>query len=72
MTSWRTAWRNIRKAAGLPHVRFHAPFSSSLMFTRVRSFSQPARSRFRLSNIFSLLLSLTIRARCADFSGSTC
>src|SRR3989442_1665680 len=23
MTSWRTAWRNIRKAAGLPHVRFH-------------------------------------------------
>jgi integrase len=23
MTSWRTAWRNIRKAAGLSHVRFH-------------------------------------------------
>jgi hypothetical protein len=23
MTSWRTAWRNIRKAAGLPRVRFH-------------------------------------------------
>jgi hypothetical protein len=23
MTSWRTAWRNIRKAAGLTHVRFH-------------------------------------------------
>jgi integrase len=23
MTSWRTAWRNIRKAAGLGHVRFH-------------------------------------------------
>jgi integrase len=23
MTSWRTAWRNIRKAAGLVHVRFH-------------------------------------------------
>jgi hypothetical protein len=23
MTSWRTAWRNIRTAAGLPHVRFH-------------------------------------------------
>jgi integrase len=23
MTSWRTAWRSLRKAAGLPHVRFH-------------------------------------------------
>jgi len=23
MTSWRTAWRNIRRAAGLTHVRFH-------------------------------------------------
>jgi hypothetical protein len=23
MTSWRGAWRNVRKAAGLPHVRFH-------------------------------------------------
>jgi integrase len=23
MTSWRTAWRSVRKAAGLPHVRFH-------------------------------------------------
>ena len=23
MTSWRTAWRNIRKAAGPSHVRFH-------------------------------------------------
>jgi integrase len=23
MTSWRTAWRSLRTAAGLPHVRFH-------------------------------------------------
>jgi hypothetical protein len=23
MTSWRSAWRSLRKAAGLPHVRFH-------------------------------------------------
>ena len=23
MSSWRTAWRSVRKAAGLPHVRFH-------------------------------------------------
>jgi integrase len=23
MTSWRIAWRNIRQAAGLSHVRFH-------------------------------------------------
>jgi hypothetical protein len=23
MTSWRTAWRSLRKAAGLSHVRFH-------------------------------------------------
>ena len=23
MTSWRTAWRSLRKAAGLPNVRFH-------------------------------------------------
>jgi len=23
MTSWRTAWRSVRKAAGLPEVRFH-------------------------------------------------
>src|SRR5262245_28456748 len=23
MTSWRTAWRNIRRAAGLPYVLFH-------------------------------------------------
>jgi integrase len=23
MTSWRTAWRSLRKAAGLPQVRFH-------------------------------------------------
>jgi hypothetical protein len=23
MTSWRTAWRSVRKAAGLPRVRFH-------------------------------------------------
>jgi hypothetical protein len=23
MTSWRTAWRSLRKAASLPHVRFH-------------------------------------------------
>jgi integrase len=23
MTSWRTAWRNMRKASGLTHVRFH-------------------------------------------------
>ena len=23
MTSWRSAWRSLRKAANLPHVRFH-------------------------------------------------
>jgi hypothetical protein len=23
MTSWRSAWRSLRKAAGLPNVRFH-------------------------------------------------
>jgi Phage integrase family len=23
MTSWRSAWRSLRNAAGLPHVRFH-------------------------------------------------
>ena len=23
MTSWRSAWRSLRKAAGLSHVRFH-------------------------------------------------
>jgi hypothetical protein len=23
MTSWRTAWRSLRKAAGLSHIRFH-------------------------------------------------
>jgi integrase len=23
MTSWRSAWRSVRKTAGLPHVRFH-------------------------------------------------
>jgi integrase len=23
MASWRTAWRSVRKAAGLPQVRFH-------------------------------------------------
>jgi integrase len=23
MTSWRSAWRSLRKAAGLPQVRFH-------------------------------------------------
>jgi integrase len=23
MASWRTAWRNLRKAAGLPNLRFH-------------------------------------------------
>ena len=39
MTSWRSAWRSLRKAAGLPHVRFHDGRHTAL--TRLAEAGQP-------------------------------
>jgi hypothetical protein len=39
MTSWRTAWRSLRKAAGLEHVRFHDGRHTAL--TRLAEAGQP-------------------------------
>jgi integrase len=39
MTSWRSAWRSIRKAAGLPSVRFHDGRHTAL--TRLAEAGQP-------------------------------
>ena len=52
MTSWRTAWRSLRKAAGLPHVRFHDGRHTAL--TRlaekgVRRLGDPRAVRSRLA-----------------------
>ena len=39
MTSWRSAWRSLRKAAGLPNVRFHDGRHTAL--TRLAQAGQP-------------------------------
>ena len=39
MTSWRSAWRSLRKAAGLPYVRFHDGRHTAL--TRLAEAGQP-------------------------------
>ena len=39
MTSWRSAWRSLRKAAGLEHVRFHDGRHTAL--TRLAEAGQP-------------------------------
>jgi len=39
MTSWRSAWRSLRKAAGLPNVRFHDGRHTAL--TRLAEAGQP-------------------------------
>lgn len=39
MTSWRSAWRSLRKAAGLDHVRFHDGCHTAL--TRLAEKGQP-------------------------------
>ena len=39
MTSWRSAWRSLRKAAGLDHVRFHDGRDTAL--TRLAEKGQP-------------------------------
>ncbi len=39
MTSWRSAWRSLRKAAGLEHVRFHDGRHTAI--TRLQEAAQP-------------------------------